>query len=78
MEIINVKVKRWGNSLGVIIPKEVINNQDIKEGKHIELVIKSKKEVRVEDVFGILKGKLKKSTFQIMKEVDKDLWGIEK
>ena len=29
MEVIDVKVKKWGNSLGVVIPKEVIKNEEI-------------------------------------------------
>ena len=33
---------------------------------------------KVEDIFGILKDKIKKDTDNLLKEVDKELWGIEK
>ena len=78
METIEVKVKKWGNSLGVVIPKEVINSKNLKEGSELELVIKPLNKTKVKNVFGILKGKIKKSSDQILKEVDKELWGIEK
>jgi len=78
METIDVKVKKWGNSLGVVIPKEIINSKNLKEGSEIELIIRPLKKTKVKNVFGILKGKMKKSSDQILKEVDKELWGIEK
>ena len=68
-------VKKWGNSLGVVLPKAIIEKEGIHEGSKIEIIIKNKKFTRVKDILGILK--FKESTDKIMKEVDKDLWGEE-
>ena len=78
MEQINTKVKRWGNSLGLILPKKIVDTEKIKEGSEINVMIESKDKTKVKDLFGILKGKLKRSTNQLMREVDRELWGIEK
>jgi predicted DNA-binding antitoxin AbrB/MazE fold protein len=78
MERINTTVKKWGNSYGIILPKEVVKSQDLKEGIRIEVILETKNKNHVKDMFGILKGKLKKDTEIILKGVDKELWGIER
>mgnify|MGYP001604612244 CR=1 FL=1 len=78
METINIKVKKWGNSFGIILPKKMIDKKEIKEGTEIEITIQTKGKTKVKDIFGIMKEKLKKPTDEIMKETDKDLWGIDK
>ena len=78
METINTKVKKWGNSFGVILPADMVRQNNLKEGTNIEIRINTKDKTRVKDIFGILKGKLTKDTDEMMKEVDKELWGIEK
>jgi antitoxin component of MazEF toxin-antitoxin module len=78
MEKINTIVKKWGNSYGIILPKELVQSQELKEGARIDIIVQPRKKTKVKDIFGILKGKLKKDTDQIMDEVDKELWGIEK
>ena len=65
------KLKKWGNSIGFIIPKEDINREDLHEDEVVREVIANKKMVKVKDIFG--KISLKKSTAQIMKESDKEL-----
>lgn len=74
MKTTNVKVKKWGNSLGIVIPKDILNDEDIKEGSELEITIRSKQKTKAKDIFGILKDRIKKPTEQLMKEVDKDLW----
>jgi antitoxin component of MazEF toxin-antitoxin module len=72
MEKINSIVKKWGNSYGIILPMEIIKNEDIKEGTKIEVIITSKGKTKVGDIFGILKGKIKRDTSDLLKEVDRD------
>jgi antitoxin MazE len=36
----NTKIKKWGNSLGVRIPKDILENLGIKEGWEVELIEK--------------------------------------
>lgn len=78
MEQINTRAKRWGNSLAVILPKKIIDSQQIKEGSEIKIIIESKNKTKVKNLFGILKGKLKKDTETLMREIDRELWGIKK
>ncbi len=71
------KLKKWGNSFGLIVPKEIVNKEKYKEGQEIEYMIlpDSKKSRKVfEETFGILKGKITKSTDEMMREMDRELY----
>ncbi|MBI2143917.1 AbrB/MazE/SpoVT family DNA-binding domain-containing protein [Candidatus Woesearchaeota archaeon] len=48
--------RKWGNSLGVVLPKELVEQQNIKEGDVLSLPIVIKK-ADLSDVFGIAKTK---------------------
>ena len=53
MTMTEVRVKEWGNSLGIIIPKEIVRLAEITKGETIKIdIIKSK---RI-DGFGMFKG----------------------
>ena len=67
---ITAKTKKWGNSIGVIIPKEVIREQNIKADQEVTLTISKKPITTGKDLWGTFK--FKKSTEQLMREVDKD------
>ena len=73
METKDIKVKKCGNSFGIVIPKDIVEKQKIKEGVIIRVNIQVKNKTKVKDIFGIMKGKLG-DTEKLMKEVDKDLW----
>ena len=45
--------KKWGSSIGVILPKEMVEKQGIKEGD--EIIINVFKKGNLKDVFGKLK-----------------------
>ncbi len=47
------KPKKWGNSLAVIIPKEVVEAEKISQEKSVEVKITTKNPVK--EVFGSLK-----------------------
>lgn len=72
METINTKVKKWGNSFGIILPADIVRTNEIKEGTDIEVRINTKNKTKVRDIFGILKGKLIRDTDDLLKEVDTD------
>ena len=67
---IKAKTKKWGNSIGVLIPKEVIRRENIKPEQEITLMISKKPITKGRDIWGTLK--FKKSTEQLMREVDKE------
>lgn len=64
-----VTVKKWGNSMGVILPRETVKNQGIKEGD--EVVISVFKKGDLSNIFGTLKTKL---TGQQLKELARKDW----
>lgn len=59
------KIKKWGNSLGLIIPKEEVNRLNLKDSQEVIVKIE-KKENPLRELFGTLK--FEKSTEQIIKE----------
>jgi len=79
MEEIQVKAKKWGNSLGILIPSGVVSAENIEEGTELSLKIQAKHKTTVKDIFSLAKKhplpKLKTSVAELMKEVDKELWG---
>ena len=66
------KLKAWGNSLGVVVPKEQAEKEKLKIEQEIKVIITPKKVLKVKDIFGTLKD-WKKSTAEIMDGIDKDL-----
>ena len=64
-----VTVKKWGNSMGIVLPKEIVKNQGIKEGD--EIVINVFKKGDLSDIFGTLKTKL---TGQQLKDLSRRDW----
>ncbi len=72
MELGQIKIKKWGSSLGIIIPKEIIKRENLKQNQSIRiLAVETKSKTKVKDIFGKLK--FKKSTKKILDEVDRDL-----
>ena len=43
-----MNVGKWGNSLAVRLPKEVVDALDLKEGDEIEITIAGKRNLKVE------------------------------
>lgn len=59
-----IKVKEWGNSLGLIIPKEIVAREQISPND--EIVVTISKKDNLEDFFGKLK--IKKSAQELKDE----------
>lgn len=75
MEQIRTKLKKWGNSMAVVIPAKIIEGKSLKEGSEITITFDFGEKTKVKDVFGMLKGKLKKDTQELLDEVDRDFSG---
>ena len=73
MAEITTKVRKWGNSFGIIIPLEILKSKRIKEGEEIDAIIIKKSNV-LRETFGTWK--FSKSVKQLMKETDKELYDI--
>lgn len=67
---IETKTKKWGSSLGIIIPKKIVILERIKEGQKINISILSKKKTTGGDIFG--KFKFKKPIQVLLDETNKD------
>ncbi|AJF59965.1 MAG: hypothetical protein J4224_00505 [Candidatus Diapherotrites archaeon] len=65
-----VQLKKWGNSVGLIVPKEALEKESLKPRQMVRAIITPIKTLKVKDIFGKLR--LKKPTAQIMAEIDRD------
>jgi antitoxin component of MazEF toxin-antitoxin module len=69
---VKTRLKKWGNSFGVVVPINSAQKEGVKEGDEVVIFMKkSEKRNILMETFGTWK--TKKSTKQIMKEVDKEL-----
>ena len=71
MKEVESKVRVWGRSLGVIIPKEQATLEGIKPGQTVRLLIQ-KKSSPIKKTFGTFK--FKRSTEEMLGEADKESW----
>lgn len=53
---VEVVVRRWGNSLGVTLPKEVVDTQHIRENERLFIGIQKERPLKVADIFGLAAG----------------------
>ena len=68
MEQFKAAPKRWGNSLGVTIPSEVIKSENIKLNREVTFLVVGDARKKIKNMFGTLK--IKKPTQKIMDEID--------
>ena len=68
---VETKVRKWGRSLGVVIPKEKILKEGIKENETISILIGKKKNI-FKEIFGTVK--IKRPTQELLDESDREAW----
>ncbi len=68
---VETKVREWGRSLGVVLPKDKVKEEKFKAGDSIRILI-MKRINPIQETFGTLK--LSRSTDEILKEVDEEGW----
>ena len=73
MEEVTARIRKWGNSFGILISQETMRRKGMKEGEEIDAILLKKGNV-LKETFG--KVKFKKTTEQMMKETDKELYDI--
>lgn len=71
MLVVQSKVREWGRSLGVVLPKEQAKREGIVKDDLVFILISKKRDV-LKETFGKLK--FKKSTDEMLKESDKEAW----
>ena len=50
---IQVRLRKWGNSVGIVIPAEVLKEKDLEEDE--DVLVEISKKNSIEDLFGSLK-----------------------
>jgi len=51
---VNARVRRWGSSLGIVLPKEVVRRETLRAGDEVTLSVRKARTVR--EAFGTLRG----------------------
>ena len=75
MKSLNLKLKRMGNSLGIIVPSEIVNKKNLREGEELTITIEIKNKTTIADMLKEArrqKLKFKRSTQEVLDEIDKD------
>jgi len=64
--------RKWGNSLGLTLPKSVIEEENIQENEKIKLLV-IKQNSPLKSTFGMVRKKLKSDTQKIKNEMKLEL-----
>lgn len=70
--MIITKTRKWGSSIGIVIPKNVAKELKIRENQEVYVTVKPK-DNPLKELFGIGKGKITKSTEEILKDSRKNI-----
>ena len=55
-------VRKWGNSIGIVLPKELVRDQHLKENDRV--IVEVAKEADLTKLFGSLKSKMSGQRFK--------------
>jgi antitoxin component of MazEF toxin-antitoxin module len=66
--VAKTKVRCWGNSLGVVLPKALVAEEELKEGEEVEITVHKVSDVRS------LRGKYPFKNLQGEKDKMKSSW----
>ena len=72
MQAFETTPKQWGNSLGITIPKDVVDKEQLSPGKRVRVLVIADKRSELRKVFGSLK--LKMPTQKAMEEIDREYY----
>ena len=65
---VKTKIKCWGNSLGIVLPKALVDEEELKEGEEVEVTVRKVSDVRP------LRGKYPFKDLQLEKNKMKRGW----
>jgi len=68
---LKTKLRRWGNSLGIVVPQKIVEKEKAREGDEITILFRKKKP-NLKKLLGA--HKFSKPTEQLMKEMDEELY----
>lgn len=70
---VETKLKRWGRSFGIIVPMEAVKEAGLDENEELAVMITKKNSPFLEN-FGVLKGRMRKPTKQMLRELRSESW----
>lgn len=68
---VEVKLKKWGSSVGALLPKDKLTEDNLKPGETVKIRVTKKVNV-LRKTFGTVS--FAKSTSKILSEIRKELW----
>ena len=74
MSVVETKLRKCGNSFGVVIPIEIVEKEKMKENESVSIIIVPDSRKAFRETFGMLKGKIKKSSQQIKDEFRREIY----
>lgn len=75
MVIMSTRLKRMGNSLGIVVPSEIVNKNGLREGEELEVDVKIRGRTTIGDMLKEAKRqklKFRSTTAEIFAEIDKE------
>lgn len=70
---VKAKVREWGRSFGVVLPKISVKEAGIRKNETVTLLVARERNL-LKETFGTLR--FKKSTDEILKESDEEAWDV--
>ncbi|MDD9952748.1 MAG: hypothetical protein OXR66_00255 [Candidatus Woesearchaeota archaeon] len=68
MQTFTAQPKKWGHSVAITIPSNIVRDEGITTKKKITVMVRTEKKPTMKDLFGTLK--MKKPVDQLMREID--------
>jgi len=69
---IKTKLRKWGNSFGIVVPQKAVEQAKVNEGEEIRAFILESKPVNLKKLWGA--HKFKQTGDEIMREIDRELY----
>ena len=66
------RLRKWGNSFGIVLPINKLKGSGMREGEEVTAFIIRRRKTNLMKLFG--KHKFKNSTEKIMREIDRELY----
>ena len=69
---IKTKLRKWGNSLGIVVPLNALKKENMDENDEVIVLLTKKRKNILRETFGT--AKFSKPTEQLMRETDEELY----
>ncbi|MEK6895149.1 MAG: hypothetical protein AABX48_01380 [Nanoarchaeota archaeon] len=70
---IKTRIRKWGNSLGIVVPLNSVKKENVKEGDKVSVFMKKEDKGNIlRETFGTMK--FKRTVEKMMREMDNELY----